>query len=127
MDEKNIIEQIVRNYFTYLYDANTDSIIDLYSENAILMPADLPTAKGKADLMKAYNQTFDTIKFVSATTNYDEVSIFGDVAIVRTTSETHLFLKNENQEIKSKMREFFILIQEENEWKISRYMFNLES
>lgn len=126
MNEKNLAEQTVRNYFKYLYEANTDAISDLYSENGVLMPADLPTATGKAELIPAYKQTFNAIKFVSATTDYDEISVYGDIAIVRTTSKVNLFLKKEKQDIQNKMREFFILNKEKEEWKISRYMFNRE-
>ena len=126
MNEKDFAEQTVRNYFKHLYNANTDAISDLYSENGVLMPADLPTATGKAALIPAYKQTFSVIKFVSATTDYDEISVYGDIAIVRTTSKVNLFLIKEKQDIQNKMREFFILNKEEGEWKISRYMFNRE-
>ncbi|CAD0001720.1 YybH family protein [Flavobacterium chungangense] len=126
MNDKYLAETTVRNYFKHLYDSNTDAILDLYSENAVLMPADLPSAIGKAELVSAYNQTFMGIKFVSATTDYDEISVYENLAIVRTTSEVNLFLIKEKQDIKSKMREFFILSKEKEEWKISRYMFNRE-
>lgn len=126
MNDKYLAEATVRNYFKHLYDSNTDAILDLYSENAVLMPADLPSAIGKAELVSAYNQTFMGIKFVSATTDYDEISVYENLAIVRTTSEVNLFLIKEKQDIKSKMREFFILNKEKEEWKISRYMFNRE-
>jgi ketosteroid isomerase-like protein len=126
MNEKNLAEQTVRDYFKHLYDANTDAIIGLYTDDAVLMPADLPTTNGKDGLATAYNQTFNAMNFVSATTDYDEVSVYGDIAIVRTTSDVNLFLINEKQEIKSKMREFFILNKENEDWKISRYMFNRE-
>lgn len=126
MNDKYLAETTVRNYFKHLYDSNTDAILDLYSENAVLMPADLPSAIGKAELVSAYNQTFIGIKFVSATTDYDEISVYENLAIVRTTSEVNLFLIKEKQDIKSKMREFFILNKEKEEWKISRYMFNRE-
>lgn len=126
MNDKYLAETTVRNYFKHLYDSNTDAILDLYSENAVLMPADLPSAIGKAELVSAYNQTFMGIKFVSATTDYDEISVYENLAIVRTTSEVNLFLIKEKQDIKSKMREFFILNKEKEEWKISRYMFNRE-
>jgi ketosteroid isomerase-like protein len=125
-NEKNLAEQTVRNYFKHLYDSNTDAILDLFIEDAVLMPADLPTTSGKTALAVAYNQMFGAMDFVSATTNYDEVSVYGDITIVRTTSDVNLFLIHEKQEIKSKMREFFILNKENEEWKISRYMFNRE-
>lgn len=83
MNEKDLAEQTVRNYFKHLYDANIDAISDLYIENGVLMPADLPTATGKEALIPAYKQTFSVIKFVSATTEYDEISVYGDIAIVR--------------------------------------------
>ena len=126
MNDKYLAETTIRNYFKHLYDSNTDAILDLYSENAVLMPADLPSAIGKAELVSAYNQTFMGIKFVSATTDYDEISVYENIAIVRTTSEVNLFLIKEKQDIKSKMREFFILNKEKEEWKILRYMFNRE-
>lgn len=126
MNDKYLAETTIRNYFKHLYDSNTDAILDLYSENAVLMPADLPSAIGKAELVSAYNQTFMGIKFVSATTDYDEISVYENIAIVRTTSEVNLFLIKEKQDIKSKIREFFILNKEKEEWKISRYMFNRE-
>jgi ketosteroid isomerase-like protein len=119
-------EQIVRNYFRYLYKGNTDAIVDLYSDDAVLMPADLPTTTGKKALATAYNQTFSAIKFISATTDYDEVSVVGNIAIVRTTSVANLFMIKEQQAVQSKMCEFFILTKEKEEWKISRYMFNRE-
>ncbi|EJL63953.1 YybH family protein [Flavobacterium sp. CF136] len=124
MNDKELAKEIVSNYFKYLYETNIDAIINLYSENAVLMPADLPTATGKSELQIAYNQTFGAIKFVSATTDYNEVSIYGDMAIVRTASDVNLFMINEKQDVKSKMREFFILNKENGDWKISRYMFN---
>ncbi len=124
MNDNELVKETVSNYFEYLYETNTDAIINLYSENAVLMPADLPTATGKSELQFAYNQTFDAIKFVSATTDYDEISVYGDIAIVRTTSDVNLFMINEKQDVKSKMREFFILNKKNGDWKISRYMFN---
>ncbi|MET3128970.1 ketosteroid isomerase-like protein [Arcicella rosea] len=124
MNDKDIVKETVSNYFKYLYETNTDAIMNLYSENAVLMPADLPTATGKGELLPAYQQTFGAIKFVSATTDYDEISVYEDMAIVRTTSDVNLFLINEKLDVKSKMREFFILNKENEEWKISRYMFN---
>lgn len=124
MSEQELAKETVSNYFKYLYETDTDAIINLYSENAVLMPADLPTAKGKGELNFAYKQTFGAIKFVSADIDYDEVSVSGDVAIVRTTSEVNLIMINENQDVRSKMREFFILNKENSDWKISRYMFN---
>jgi len=124
MNDKELAKEIVSNYFKYLYETNTDAIINLYGENAVLMPADLPTSTGKSELQIAYNQIFGAIKFVSATTDYNEVSIYGDMAIVRTTSDVNLFMINEKQDVKSKMREFFILNKENGDWKISRYMFN---
>ena len=126
MNEKNLAEQTVRDYFKYLYEANTDAILSLYSEDAVLMPSDLPTTTGKDGLAAAYEQTFGAMNFVSATTDYDEVFVYEDMAIVRTTSDVNLFLINEKQDIKSKMREFFILNKVKGEWKISRYMFNRE-
>ena len=126
MNEKNLAEQTVRDYFKYLYEANTDAILTLYSEDAVLMPSDLPTTTGKDALAAAYKQTFGAMNFVSATTDYDEVSVYEDMAIVRTTSDVNLFLINEKQDIKSKMREFFVLTKVKGEWKISRYMFNRE-
>lgn len=90
------------------------------------MPADLPSAEGMPQLKQAYNRTFEAVDFINANTNYDEISVYGDVAIVRTTSESHLFLKNEKLDIKNKMREFFMLSKVYGEWKISRYMFNKE-
>jgi ketosteroid isomerase-like protein len=126
VNDKELAEETVRNYFRYLYEANADAIVDLYSENAVLMPADLPTATGKAELIPAYNQTLSAIKFVSATTDYDEISVYGPIAIVRTTSVANLFMIKEQQAVQSKMREFFILTKEKEKWKISRYMFNRE-
>lgn len=124
MKDSELVKETVSNYFEYLYKTNTDAIINLYVENAVLMPADMPTATGKSELQIAYNQTFGVVKFVSATTDYDEISVYGDMAIVRTTSDVNLFMINEKQDVKSKMREFFILNKENGDWKISRYMFN---
>jgi ketosteroid isomerase-like protein len=124
MKDNELVKETVSNYFEYLYETNTDAIINLYVENAVLMPADMPTAKGKSQLHTAYNQTFGVVKFVSATIDYDEISVYGDMAIVRTTSDVNLFMINEKQDVKNKMREFFILNKENGDWKISRYMFN---
>lgn len=124
MNDQENAEQTVRDYFKYLYVANTQAILDLYSYDATLMPADLPTATGKTELLNAYTQTFSAVKFVSATTEYDEISIHGNVAVVRTTSVSNMFLIQEKQDIQSKVREFFVLSKESQDWKISRYMFN---
>ncbi|WP_241773510.1 DUF4440 domain-containing protein [Chryseobacterium sp. Leaf394] len=117
---------MVRKYFKYLYDADTDSILNLYTENAVLMPADIPSTEGVAEFRQAYNDTFEAVDFIDASTNYDEISVYDEIAIVRTTSQSHLFLKNEKTDIKNKMREFFILNKVGEVWKISRYMFNKE-
>lgn len=122
--DQKAAELVVRRYMEFLHSTDTESIMTLYDEDAVFLPADAPTAVGKEKIRESYIATFKLINIPEGDSTLEEVAIHGELAIVRLATKSTVLILSNNQKITTNNRELFVLNKSGDYFKISRYMFN---
>jgi len=122
LDEAKIRE-LISEYQIALNNEEIEKISTLYSEQAIFMPPDVPAINGVEEIVLTYEYLFSQFDF-ELEFDIKEVVIAENFAYVVSNSEGTITLESSETEETSKNQEIFILIKEDDNWKISRYMFN---
>lgn len=120
------IRQALARYEHALNDADTATIVDLYTKNGVQMAPDAPAAVGQDAIKAAYDGTFKAIslklKFI-----VDEVKVLSKTsALLRSHSTGTLKVNATDQPAgPAGFKELFILHKESNgEWKFTHYSFS---
>jgi uncharacterized protein (TIGR02246 family) len=122
-NEKIIIEKLLFSYRDALNASDVNKVIGLYATDGVFMPSGAPSAVGQDQVKASYEYVFKTIQ-LNIDFFIDEVSISGDFAFARTTSRGTTLIHSNGTTVEEENRELFVLQKTNNEWKISRYMFN---
>lgn len=123
-NDQKAAELVVRKYMEFLHSADTESIIKLYDEDAVFLPADAPTVVGKTKIRESYIANFKIINIPDGESIVEEATIHGDLAIVRLATKSTVVILSTKEKISTNAREFFVLKKVGGTFKISRYMFN---
>lgn len=123
-EDQKAAELVVRKYMKALHSADTESIMNLYDEDAIFLPADAPTFVGKAKIRDSYTANFKIMNVPDGESTLEEVTMHGNVAIVRLATKSTVLILASQAKLSVNAREFFILKKVGGTFKISRYMFN---
>jgi uncharacterized protein (TIGR02246 family) len=123
-NDRKAAELVVRQYMELLHAADTDGIMKLYDDDAVFLPADRPTAAGKSRIRETYVAIFKHVNFPEGESTTEEVTIHGNLAIVRLATKATVLILAKNERTSSTGREFFVLTRVDGSFKISRYMFN---
>ncbi|MCB9045271.1 MAG: SgcJ/EcaC family oxidoreductase [Chitinophagales bacterium] len=121
--EKSAIQNLLRTYEEALNTSDVNKVLQVYTDDGVFMPTTLPTAKGKEQLKASYEHVFQTIQ-LNVKFSIEEIVVSGDVAFAQTSSQGTVLIHANGQTAAEENREFFFLNKENEEWKISRYMFN---
>jgi len=117
------IRELISVYQIALNNEEIEKIPTLYSKQAIFMPTEIPAINGVEEIVLTYEYLFSQFDF-ELEFDIKEVVIAENFAYVVSNSEGTITLENSETEETSKNQEIFILIKEDDNWKISRYMFN---
>jgi len=117
------IRELISGYQIALNNEEIEKIPTLYSEQAIFMPPEIPAINGVEEIVLTYDYLFSQFDF-ELEFDVKEVVISENFAYVVSNSEGTITLESSETEEPSKNQEIFILIKEDDNWKISRYMFN---
>jgi uncharacterized protein (TIGR02246 family) len=117
-------ELVVKKYMEFLRSADAESIINLYDEDAVFLPADAPTVVGKAKIRESYITNFQIMNIPESESTVEEATIHGDLAIVRLATKSTVVILSTKEKIPTNARELFVLKRVGGAFKISRYMFN---
>lgn len=121
--EKLAIEKVLFAYGEALNTADVNKVLQVYTADGVFMPTTLPTAKGTEQLKESYTNVFKAIQ-LNVKFTIIEIIVSGDVAFAQTSSKGTTLIHANGQTVAEENREFFFLNKENEEWKISRYMFN---
>ncbi len=122
--EQEQVRAAVRSYQSVLNGSDVEGVLALYTDDGVFMPIHGPTSQGAEQLRAAYQYVFSTLD-LDVVFNFDEVTIDGDVAVVRTSSIGTVKILADARTLENEThREFFTLKKAKDTWKISRYMFN---
>ena len=116
------IEETIQSYQEALNQSDTDGIIACYSEDPVFMPSYAPAQIGRRQVQTAYSHVFNKLK-LNVTFTIHETEIMGDMAYVRTTSEGTTTILEDDLTLDEGNNELFIFKQEDNSWKIHRFIF----
>ncbi len=117
------IRELISVYQIALNNEEIEKIPTLYSDQAIFMPPEIPAINGVEEIVHTYEYLFSQFDF-ELEFDIKEVVIAENFAYVLSNSEGIITLESSETEETSKNQEIFILIKEDANWKISRYMFN---
>lgn len=123
--QSNVIspEEVVMKYGQYLQEKNLVDILDLYHDDAEVIPEQLQSVRGKQDLTTFYKNTFDSISIdgrLTITSSYQTES----VAIVRCEEQGKVTNLITGETTTNYFREMFVLLKNQQKWWIYKYMFS---
>lgn len=116
-------EQVVLRYGELLNQKKIDEIIDLYHQEAEIIPDQLQSLSGKESIIEFYKNTFNTIE-LHGELKIQSIDLDHNLAIVRCEEPAEIKDLDSGLMIKSYFREIFVLKRLERQWYIHRYMFS---
>lgn len=116
-------EQVVVQYGQYLNQLQIDAIVELYDENAEIIPDQLSSLKGHDAIVEFYQQTFQSIK-IEGELKIVSCDMWQDIAIVRCEEPASVKDLKTGLTTKNYFREMFVLRRNVNGWLIYKYMFS---
>lgn len=122
-NEKQAIEKVLLAYEDALNKSDVNEVLQVYAHDGVFMPTTLPTAKGTEQLKESYTNVFKTIQ-LNIKFTIEEIVVSGNFAFAQTFSKGTTLIHANGQTVDEENREFFFLSKENENWKISRYMFN---
>jgi ketosteroid isomerase-like protein len=87
------------------------------------MPSGAPSAVSSENILKSYEFIFSQIQ-LNIEFYIDEILVEGEFAFATTSSKGTTLIHASGETIPEENRELFIFEKVNNDWKISRYMFN---
>ena len=125
MNNNSGIEHVVFSYFGAFGRGDVEAILMHYADDAVFMPANLPTVVGKDRLRVAYERTLERVRILPGGQSIaEDVITLGELAWVRTDSRATAADPHTGTQTEGHFREVFLLRRVSGEWKIWRYMFN---
>lgn len=116
-------EQVILRYGELLNQKKIDEIIDLYHQEAEIIPDQLQSLSGKESIIEFYKNTFNTIE-LHGELKIQSIDLDHNLAIVRCEEPAEIKDLDSGLMIKSYFREIFVLKRLERQWYIHRYMFS---
>ena len=123
MTEKSAIEKLLFSYRDALNTSDVNKVLQLYTGDGVFMPSNAPSAIGHTQVKASYEFVFSQIQ-LNIEFYIDEIVVNGEYAFARTTSKGTTLIKANGQTVPEENRELFVLQKTNEQWKISRYMFN---
>jgi len=124
-NDKSGIEREVFAYFMAFGKGDVEAVMRHYADDAVFMPAGLPSVAGKARIRAAYVETLKHVRILpGGTTVAEDAFIAGNLAWVRTDSRAEALNPATGQKMPGHFREVFLLRKTGGKWKIWRYMFD---
>lgn len=115
-------EQLLLQYAEALNAANATLLPALYTADGVFMPNGLTPLPASALLGKG--QSFFAKSRFHISYKVTSVAVDGEYAFVQATARTATTDRATGQEVARTSRDFFVLRQEGEDWKIYRYLFN---
>ncbi|MFW2177075.1 MULTISPECIES: YybH family protein [unclassified Moraxella] len=123
---KQAILDTLQFYQTAMAKGDTDAIMSVFADDAVIEFQGKPTLQGKSAIRQSYEQAFDVMDFTGIDYISTSVEVIGDTAIVRTTHADNatVYHKKLAKKIVDNNREVFVFKNKNGAWQISYYMYN---
>jgi uncharacterized protein (TIGR02246 family) len=122
---KATVEDVYKQWLAAANKKDVSAMMDLYDENAVLMPKEEEPVIGKAAIGEYYKKLFANPNFVpfTLTLDWNSFHLVGDIAIATSTFEGDVTRNGKQIHFRGKN----LLVwkkQADGSWKIFRYMFD---
>jgi uncharacterized protein (TIGR02246 family) len=119
------IEATILAYFQALNEANIDAVLELYSQDPVMLPFLQPAVSGLDAVRANYESTFQLIHFEMKTTIQELVEMSPEWAYVRTDTSGIFTPTRTGEGAPAAFHELFLLRNTGDEhWHIARYSFS---
>lgn len=122
-EEKQKIEELLGKYKKSLNTSDAQLAQSLYTKDGVFMPTEAPSGIGSEAILKSYEYVFSQIQ-LNIEFFIEEIVVEGNMAFAVTSSKGTTLIHVTGDKIPEANRELFVFEKVNNEWKISRYMFN---
>ncbi len=124
MNDQHMIQDLLSTYFAAANAGDAQGLAALYTDDAVLLPGDMPTAKGVADIEAFYAGAFDQLELDIEMDLPATIEVDGDVAYATTSSTGTRLIRATGDKIPENNRELWVMARSGDDWRIARYMFN---
>jgi uncharacterized protein (TIGR02246 family) len=118
------ITAVLKSYEQALNASDVQGVVKLYTDDAVLLPANAPSAVGIDAVRATYTGIFQAIH-INLTFEIAEVKVVSpEWAFLRSTSNGTVTILATGAQIPSSNHELFVLHKTQGGWKLARYSFS---
>ncbi|MCX4904803.1 SgcJ/EcaC family oxidoreductase [Streptomyces sp. NBC_00878] len=118
------IVEVLKNYERSLNASDVAGVVRLYTDDAVFLPPQAPTAVGIDAVRATYAGLFQTLR-LSLTFEVAEVNVVSpDWAFLRSSSTGTATVLANGTQLPSSNHELFVLHRNHTHWKLARYSFS---
>jgi uncharacterized protein (TIGR02246 family) len=118
------ITAVLQRYQQALDASDVHGVVELYTDDAVVLPPNAPSAVGSAAVRATYKGIFQAID-LDLTFDIAEVKVASpNWAFLRSTSQGTITVLATGAQIPSSNHELFVLHRSRGGWKLARYSFS---
>jgi uncharacterized protein (TIGR02246 family) len=122
--QRSGIEALLKSYEQALNASDVEGVVKLYTDDAVLLPPNAPTAVGIDAVRATYRGIFQAID-LDLTFDIAEVQVVSpEWAFLRSTSKGSITILANGAQVPSSNHELFVLHKTQGGWKFARYSFS---
>ncbi len=118
------IEEVLKSYERSLNASDVAGVVQLYTDDAVLLAPEAPSAVGIEAVRNAYTGIFQAIA-LNITFEIAEVKLLSpEWAFLRSNSKGVVKILANGAQVPGSSQELFVLHKSQGRWKIARYSFS---
>jgi uncharacterized protein (TIGR02246 family) len=118
------IKKVLASYETALNASDTNAVMALYADDAVLLPQETPTVVGGEAVKQFYIGTFKAIKIDLKFQVAEAQIVSNEWAFLRTTSSGTMKILATGNLVPAHTQELFVLHKHDGQWQLARYGFS---
>ena len=121
VDDAAAVRAVIEAYGDRLAAADVAGVVSQFTGNAATMQPGLETVVGSQQLTATYDAALENMR-LDFTFRSDDITIQGDLAAVRGTSQGSITIRATGETQPARLRQLFVLERTGAGWKIAHYM-----
>ena len=122
IDDMAAVRAVIEAYGDRLAAADVAGVVSQFTGNAAAMQPGLETVVGSKQLTATYDTALENMR-LDFTFRSDDITIRGDLAAVRATSQGTITIRATGETQPARLRQLFVLERTAAGWKIAHYMY----
>ena len=122
IDDAAAVRAVIEAYGDRLAAADVAGVVSQFTGNAAAMQPGLETVVGSQQLTASYDTALENMR-LDFTFRSDDITVQGDLAAVRATSQGTITIRATGETQPARLRQLFVLARVGADWKIAQYMY----